>query len=255
MPPRSAMFSPRVSLPLSFTSSTAVVAVVLLAPRRRPGGRTPARRPASTSRAGCPGRRTAAPRRRSRGSARGPSPCRWRRSSPRRAPPRTKKGGCRMPAGKTISLSARVVVGVHDGRRHLPLARGRPACRSWRAAGSPRRRRLPARCGRTRPGPPAGRRSRASVRVADLVHQRARASRGRPARVGPSIQVERVEVPPHGRLDPGDDLPRPGSCPPRRSVRRTKAWPSASPRAPLGGPDAVLPARLELLGAGEVPCS
>ena len=101
-PPLSAVFSPSVSLPLTWTPGATEKLAVLVG---HAGGALleflgVLRRPPVL--AGCRGRRTGGPGRRSRGSARGRSPCRCRRNSPRRPRSLSKNGGCRMPAGKLM---------------------------------------------------------------------------------------------------------------------------------------------------------
>ncbi len=120
-PPLSAVFSPRVSLPLSFTSPADREAGVLVGDAggallellavllRPPVG------------AGCPWRSNFRP------WSSKPWVSSWPMTAP--MPPKftassialSKNGGCRMPAGKLMLFSKRVVVRVDGGRRHAPL--------------------------------------------------------------------------------------------------------------------------------------
>ena len=247
------MFSPRVSLPFSFTLVHGRVAVVLighaggaavelLRDRRRP----PVAQVAVA-------RRTAGPGRRSRASARGPSPCRWRRSSRASEPLRVEEGRLQ-DAGREHDLVAamgRSRRSRSGGGISHSLAVERLAdlgelrgCASNASAASALRKKERAVDLERVVVPPA-------VGVADLVHD------VRELVVG---SLPRGRRPSSGRASRSRSMAasipemislRRRPCPRAPKVRRTKAWPSASPRAPLGDAHAVLPARLELLGAGE----
>ena len=120
-PPRSAMFSPSVSLPLTCRSSTATYAVELIDDARRALRRTRRPRPSSTSRAGCRRRRTVRP------SSSKPWVSSWPITMPM-APKFTGRRRLRREERRLEDarredhlVERRVVVGVHRRRRHLPL--------------------------------------------------------------------------------------------------------------------------------------
>ena len=75
----------------------------------------------STSRAGCPGRRTCGPRRRSRASARGRSPRRCAPKLTASSSVRVEERRLQDAGGEVDVVHLRIVVGVDRGRRHVPL--------------------------------------------------------------------------------------------------------------------------------------